>query len=498
MNNISSNSKKKKKFQRYNPPDETLLRKAEDDLKNTFKFYSTPMHLESMAEVLYYMATDSNKHVKQGSEGEGKLLQTLTMCAKAAACQDGEKRAPVHKVRGQSLCALGEHQAALRSFQRAVECETTSNIFIGSGALLVSEYEHVLMVTTDVLPSNSPVLADMVYWLHKVAQIFLSTDWVMYQITKLKDQVPDHWKGFVKYCEENDYMRELHDIQRAAMWENQPRRYHLFSRKDGPVPTVSDQYQLSSDALDATTSKGDNPHASVEKDKEEIPSGDYNPHARVEEDMADTGNNLHDAVESVFASLSADDLGDDGVASDFKQITYIGVMNRKSGKTRHFDITPSFQGWTTDNVSSKPIRPAPETSKNRHLTYDFFVIYSDNASEWVFRRLLEELEETGLKGCVKDREFKLGKVELTNYLESIENSVCTIIVITKDFETNSVCTRGMHHALLNQLVIPLLLHDNTDIPKPLKCQTFFDATDTVDWVRLQSNIEREIIKLDVI
>ena len=484
--------KENKKGKRYNPPDKTLLTKAEDDLKETFEFYSTPMHLELMAEVLYYMATDSNGRVKQGCEGEEKLLQTLTMCAKAAACQDGEKRAPVHKVRGQSLCALGEHQAALRSFQQAVECETTSNFYINSGNVLVSEYEHVLMARTDALPCNSLVFADMVYWLHRVAQISLSTDWVMYQVTKLQDQVPHHWKEFVKYCKENNYMRELHDIRRAAMLDSQPKRYHSFSTEveEPHIPPVSDQYQLSRAVVEATTSKGDNPHARVEKDKEEIPSEDHNPHARIEKDKEAKPS---EDFESATASLSTGDIDGAEADSHFIQITY--RVNRKTGKTQHIDIIPSSQNWTHGDVSSKSIRAAPKTSKNGQLTYDFFVIYSDSASEWVFRRLLEELEGSGLKGCIKDRDFIPGKSKLHNYTNSFTNSACTIIVLTTDFEADNWCYNGMVQAIeLNKLVIPVKRQPR-NIPMFLNTLVPLDATAAVDWERLKRSIEQQI-KLD--
>ena len=149
--------------------------------------------------------------------------------------------------------------------------------------------------------------------------------------------------------------------------------------------------------------------------------------------------------ESATASLSTVDIDGAEADSDFIQITY--RVNLKTGKTQHIDTTPSSQEHTTKGILRKHVRSAPEMALNHNLPYDFFVIYCSSASEWVFHCLLGELEDSGLKGCVKDRDFKLGKMELTNYLESIENSVCTIIVITKDFETNNMCSRGMHHAI---------------------------------------------------
>ncbi|XP_038045872.1 uncharacterized protein LOC119720303 [Patiria miniata] len=535
-------------------PDDTLLTRAKEDLSFAIKDVSKPWFTELMAEVLYYLATDCYGRLRYGSER--LLQQALTYCAKAVEIADGSKRGNVHKVRGMCLCVMGEHQAAFGSYKRAVECEIAASYHGGSVGALVLEYKHILPDNHLALREDLPLLADMVYWLQKVAEVCLSTDWDLWQLNKLK-QMRDHWEIFVKYCKDNDYEKELEVIESAAIDKRRSSRlqHPLSSPHDSDVPPTSEQGQnrsfpsasnvgdaassfcdassLSHDiqykrqtrakrqlSLPVSVEDGSLP-PSVTRRQHSLPASSryVQPTSRAQgEELSDrTGDNINAEylresqgasaaparpipdkidrdIQTLSESLSQVDL--DGneehhIPPDTIHITY--SVNLKTGKTQHVATMPSLEEPPTEVVSKKNVREALERPQN-NLTrkYDFFVIYSSSASEWVQHRMLEELEESGFKGCIKDRDFELGKPRLQNYSDSIEDSVCVIIVITADFETNNNDVRGMLMALdSDRLVVPVLYEDRV-MPLVLKTLEHLDATGAVDWPRLARCIEQQV------
>ncbi|XP_022084288.1 uncharacterized protein LOC110975805 [Acanthaster planci] len=435
----------------------------------------------------------------------------LTYCAKAVTCQDGQKQADYHRLRGDCLCAMGEHQAALVCHKRALECEIGVNHYKRSGHSLVIEFAHILEHKQS-LAQDFNFLSDMLYWLLEVANICLSLKWTLWSLQKVKD-LPGIWESFVQFCNDNGYNSELETIQ-LAVTDQRSRPTQLHPRRMYSVPTAEGRsspviskrqhcysetksYELEEAAFEPQTTRlkrdtqkrndeetfqtaeeaGDSatalPGESPKTFEEHIP-------AKLDKDVQ-TGAEL----------LSQLDLSP---APDTIQVTY--SVNLKTGHTQHVSTTPSSQELSTEDVSKKYVRVAPETPLyHLELRYDFFVIYGKSASEWVKHRLLEELEGVGFKGCIKDRDFILGKPKLENYSESIKNSVCTIIVITKDFETNNHDVMAMHMALEDRLVIPVLREDR-DMPPALKPIEYLDATGAVDWAKLERSIEQQV-KLDV-
>ncbi|XP_071802347.1 uncharacterized protein [Asterias amurensis] len=443
-----------------------LLENAQNDFEKASKIHVTPVDLEHLAQVYYYLAIDCHGNEAGHNDGQRYHQKALTTCARAAACQDGEQRSLVHKIRGQSLCALGEHQQALRSFQRAIECKDNMFVVENSVKLLVVEYSHVLNDVGDTLLNHKPLLADMVYWLHKAAKLRLTyPEWKSYSMIPPMS-LTSQWQSFVKFCQDNDYIWELEDIQQAS---RDPRGRRTQQRR-----TVS-----TSDAESMSRPSHVRHSKSVPEERSGARFEDSNPHALLDESATD--------------SLSVFELDGNKTSSKAKEDK--STMTLRTGEDQVSDQTSSSQEWTTDDASNKPIRSAPGDALNCDFTYDFFVIHSDSASEWVFRCLLEELEGRGLKGCIKDRDFMLGQTKVKNYTGSTANSACVLIVVSKDFKKDYWCDRGMEMAFEQRKLLIPILREDTELPALLNPLTHLDALGAVNWERLQKCIEQHI-KLD--
>ncbi|XP_071802742.1 uncharacterized protein [Asterias amurensis] len=529
----------KKQFTQHNTPhqqDGSFLINAQQDLEKLSESHSTPMYLQELAQVYYYMATDCHGKVKTECGGLEYLHKALTMCAKATAFQDGEKRSNVHKIRGLCLRALGEHQHALRSFKRAVECDLSYNWFSGSGKCLISEYASVLKDMTGGKSSCSQTLfADMVYWLHKAAKTYLmNPQWI--GSFDVQRHLASNWENFVKYCVDNDNTSELEDIQEASSHPEQRRRTDEESHLPTSMCPPQSVIEEASGTSCFVSTEDQNPHAPIEAAKVTVyqppqkrrtqtvvgegsvyreVSEDHKPHANIEgtkataykpphvrraQSIADEARGATEEtsddyqtqlqVESSTDSLSALDLGGNKTSSKEKQVTL--TVNLQTGKTQIVNPTSSTQEWTSKDASKKPIRSAPEKALNHNFQNDFLVLHSSSASEWVIRCLLEELEESNLKGCIKDRDFMVGKTWLANYTDSIANSACVIIVITQDFEHDAWCNSSMLMAIEQKKLLVPVLREGTKLPMFLNTLTHLDATGAVNWELLKRSIEQQI------
>ncbi|XP_038045870.1 uncharacterized protein LOC119720300 [Patiria miniata] len=484
----------------YEIPDCTFLEYAENDLKIAQQQSYTPWHFHCMAEVLYHKAKDPNGQVKQGDEGQANLQLALTYCAKAVTCQDGQKVAEYHKLRGDCLCDMGEHQAALGCYKRALECEIGADYFEGSRNSLVIEFEHILMKNTP-LSEDPHFLEDMVYWLLRVANICLYIGKTLWPLLNLKQLVAP-WKKFVKYCEDNRHKSKLQTIELATVDVTKRPKQSVTRRHQGYPETHSFDMVASVFVVQTAGVQNESDQGKVVEtfsSTEEAGEGAGVPRGASAAPAGPIPDKVDKDVLTVSQHLSQVDL--DGneehpIAPDTIHVTY--SVNLKTGKTQHVATRPSPEEPPTEVVSKKHVRVAPERPLNHWARkYDFFVIYSSSASEWVQHRMLEELEGTGFKGCIKDRDFELGKPRNDNYTDSIEDSVCIIIVLTRDFETNKYDVSGMHWALdSDRLVIPVL-RENRAMPTVLKTLEHLDATGAVDWPRLERCIEQQV-KLEAV
>ncbi|XP_022084286.1 tetratricopeptide repeat protein 22-like [Acanthaster planci] len=453
-------------------PASNLLQRAEQDLRTVLKKSSTPWHFKCLAEVLYYKAMDQNSELKQENEKQINLQLALTYCAKALICQDGKNRAENHKLRGDCLCEMGEHQAALGCYRRALECEIGTNSVMGSGGnSLVTEFHHILKDNA-TLSENKKFLRHMVYWLYKAAEFCLSNDLILLPLKKLKD-LAGLWESFAQFCDSNKYNSYLEIIELAATDKTSRQRQHAASRMYS-VP----EFQTRGDKEKSVLPK--RPQRYSESQGLEVERTVFDTFQSTEELDMDVG---------AFAGPSGENVLDSPDRSVRTAAKSLSEIDRTT--------TPSPPTPLPGDGFQQQVRDAPEKPLNQKgLMYDFFVIYSSNASEWVKYCMLEELEEDGFKGCIKDRDFILGKPKKKNYVNSIQKSTCTIIVITADFREDKDAHDAMYMALdSSPLVIPVL-REATGMPPELKHIAYLDATGVVDWALLKRSIEQQV-KLDV-
>ncbi|XP_067668965.1 toll-like receptor 3 [Haliotis asinina] len=99
-------------------------------------------------------------------------------------------------------------------------------------------------------------------------------------------------------------------------------------------------------------------------------------------------------------------------------------------------------------------------------SYDAFVAYSAPDRPWVIKTLLPVLEDKeGLKLCVHDRDFQVGKLIVDNIVDSIQESRKIMIVLSNEFAQSGWCQFELNliqrHVLENgqRLLVVVMLEE---------------------------------------
>ena len=109
--------------------------------------------------------------------------------------------------------------------------------------------------------------------------------------------------------------------------------------------------------------------------------------------------------------------------------------------------------------------------------------------DWVHYRLLPILECVHqFKGCVKERDFILGRNDFDNYNRCITNSASFLMIISNGFLEDRYCRYAMnlcsHTSESNsehfRRVIPVLA-ETCVVPNELGFRAHFDADETANW-----------------
>ena len=123
-----------------------------------------------------------------------------------------------------------------------------------------------------------------------------------------------------------------------------------------------------------------------------------------------------------------------------------------------------------------------EVSRTNIDSYDLYLSYTDADRAWVAMELLPALEERGLRVCLADRNFDIGRPRLDNIERAITQSRHTLIVVTpawlasewQAFESLLVTTTDRADRL--RRLIPLLL-EPCSLPPRIAMLTYADFTD---------------------
>ncbi|XP_013399071.1 toll-like receptor 2 [Lingula anatina] len=150
--------------------------------------------------------------------------------------------------------------------------------------------------------------------------------------------------------------------------------------------------------------------------------------------------------------------------------------------------------------NSESIPPPPCNAKNKKgKLYDFYVIYSEEDSDWVSKHLLTTLEGTkGFKGCVKERDFIPGTTITDSILESIKNSLKVLVIISgrepKDEWYDFEVRHAIHHrhdSGQNSFVIPICRENanKSDVPLTLRDVNPCYMVSAHDWEKLERALD---------
>ena len=83
--------------------------------------------------------------------------------------------------------------------------------------------------------------------------------------------------------------------------------------------------------------------------------------------------------------------------------------------------------WARYKLIKKTVR-----SENDKFKYDAFVSYNHNDSDFVHDILTKELEsKAGLRLCLQERDFQVGKSIIENIVDCLESSRSCIIVLSE-------------------------------------------------------------------
>ena len=92
--------------------------------------------------------------------------------------------------------------------------------------------------------------------------------------------------------------------------------------------------------------------------------------------------------------------------------------------------------------------------KHNEYLYDAFISCTREGAKWAKRYLLPKLEnqETGLKFCVAQRDFLVGKTIIDNIMDTISQSRKTILLVDETFIESKWCQEELllsHHVSIN-------------------------------------------------
>ena len=446
---------------RDHEPDRDILHKAKEDFEVAIDIAINPFELSALGETWHLLAKDVVGEVfpvadeEAEQQVEDNLNKALMYFTRATHCMDGALDSTINYLRGLCLYDCKEKEAALESFKQAMECQQAGNKNIASFASLIEVYLSLIHDNIEDSRYQKRLLSEMVYW----SELAIST----YGASDVRDYIleSDQWSDmpeavakFVTFCETTNRVKAHMVFSAALSRKARSKRRRRISLKINRARTPSPD--RSGDPSPPTPIS-----APV---KMERPS--FNLVAESESDCVTPVRPRHQSKPGVTGA-------GDCVEEDSKV---------------DFD---SDQEVMSETLRTDEIPEAPEQARFEGYEYDFFVVYSPSANDWVDYNLLPKLERTqGLKGCTKDRDFIIGCPKVQNFTRCIENSAVIILVLDKDFEDTPDCQANMNYALTPELrkhVIPIV-RDDCKIPLVLRHITSLDATGVVNWNKLRDSI----------
>ncbi|MEO7908952.1 MAG: toll/interleukin-1 receptor domain-containing protein, partial [Roseiflexaceae bacterium] len=120
--------------------------------------------------------------------------------------------------------------------------------------------------------------------------------------------------------------------------------------------------------------------------------------------------------------------------------------------------------------------------------YDAFVSYHQKDLEWVETVLQPQLERSGLRLCLPDRDFAIGAPRLTNMENAVARSRKTLLILTPNWGTSQwsefqrLLVQSSDPSGTRQRVLPLIVRPSS-LPASLDYLTPLDLTDATKFER---------------
>jgi hypothetical protein len=118
-------------------------------------------------------------------------------------------------------------------------------------------------------------------------------------------------------------------------------------------------------------------------------------------------------------------------------------------------------------------------------TYDVFISYSHNNSDWVRNTLLPKLESHGFSVIIDYRDFKSGSFSVDEMQRAVEDSKHTLLVLTTDYvksdwtKFENVMAQTSDPGATQRKIIPVLRED-CNIPLRLRIISYRDLRQESD------------------
>jgi hypothetical protein len=122
-----------------------------------------------------------------------------------------------------------------------------------------------------------------------------------------------------------------------------------------------------------------------------------------------------------------------------------------------------------------------------NFDFDVFVSYAAENSEWVRHRLMPELEiGLGLRLCIHERDFTLGRNVVDNIAECVERSKKFIMVFSRDFKRSEWCqfelTYCLRHVMdYDDALIIVCIDDVTSTEMTTAMMAVLKMTTYIQW-----------------
>ncbi len=445
-----------------------LLLHAEEDISNVLAWNPTPKAYLVHGQISYDLACSEKR---RGFPFEERMEQALEMFQHAVdKAMQGQERLPhVHAAHGKCLRYMGEYRNAAEAYKLVLE---TSSSYTYSRAALVQVVDNLMFVYEQ--EQTISALYETVHWFLRTCEKYQHTDFLKHlRIDKLRINHPQALRTMIQLMRDTNFEDILISrLDCATALENKARFRTPGARSAQTFPVKTGHF--TGPEFEPVTAWHQNTIQSSQQ-----------PLSQLKDDSAAKAPKSE--VRSVSHKVPRILKGSPHVPSKNDDSQSVSV-NAKDNDVEC--PPPEDSGRTVPEVGDPP-----QGARNRKgKTYDFFVSHSGEDKYWVYFDLVPKLErEYNFKGCIDERDFTPGEDILKNIEDCMDQSVCTLLILTKAFYESTWCRHEKKEALSRRVdndypVIPIRV-EKCDLPMDLSFITYLDAVERCDWEKLVRHLD---------